>query len=218
MTPRRPAPVNQQHADFDHNAGVHARASSDSESSMGDTPIVTSPLSSARTTPDFNLIHPRLLEPGVSGEDGITLANKVPNTPDDRTPLSGGDEETGLHGKTMAQSGDRMTSLCISGNNCDHDDAGVVEPAASPGRTKPHADLSWVDSGSLEDGVPRDDGPEPRRDLTPFTSTSPVYSTPLSMPKTKGKTTPRYCAKSQNTGYISKGDPLLTPRERSVLW
>ena len=210
--------INQPHADFDHSARVHARASSDSESSMGDISPVTFPLSSARTTPDLYLIDPKLFEPGVSGEDGITMANNVPNTPDDRPSLSNDDEDAGPHDKTVAQSCDHMSSLCISGNACDYEDAGVVEPTASPGRTKLHADLPGVDGGILEDGLPRDDGPAARRARSPFPSTSPVYSAPSSTPKTRGKATPRYCAKSQNTEYISKGDSLLAPRERSALW
>lgn len=55
---------------------------------------LTSPLSSACTTPGLNLIDPRLLEPGVPGEDGMTLANKVSNTPDDR-PSPWNDHEDG---------------------------------------------------------------------------------------------------------------------------
>ncbi|OJJ52276.1 hypothetical protein ASPSYDRAFT_52178 [Aspergillus sydowii CBS 593.65] len=208
---------NQPHADFDHNARVHAKASSDSESSIGDISTVTSPLSSARTTPDLYLIDPRLLEPGASGEDGTTLANNVPNTPDDRPSLSDDDEDTGPHDKTVAQSCDHISSLCISGSACVYEDAGVVEPTASPGRTKLHADLPGVDGGILEHGVPRYDGPADRRARTPFTSTSPVYSAPWPTPKIRGKTTPGYCAKSQNTEYISKGDSLLAPRERSAL-
>ncbi|KAL6228889.1 hypothetical protein BDW75DRAFT_235598 [Aspergillus navahoensis] len=210
--------VNQQHAEFYHTARVHARVSSDSESSMGDSSTVTTPLSSARTTPDLDLIDPRLLEPGVSGEDGVTLANKVPSTPDDRPSPSNDDEDTGQDDKTVAQSCEHMSSLCISGNACDHDDARVVEPPASPDRAEPHADLSWVDGGSLEDDVPRGDGPAARRARTPFSSTSPVNSAPSSTPKTRGGTTPRYSSKPPNTGYISKGDSLLAPRERSALW
>lgn len=118
-------------------------------------------LSSACTTPDLDLINPRLLEPGVSGEDGVTLANKVPNTPDDPPSPSNQDEDAGQDDKTMAQSCEHMSSLCISGNACDHEDARVIDPTASPGRAKPQADPSWVDGGSLEDGVPRGDGIAP---------------------------------------------------------
>ena len=185
---------------------------------MGDISTVTSPLSSARTTPDLELIDPRLLEPGVLGEGGITLANEVPNNPDDRPSPSNDDEDARDDDKTVVQSCDHISSLCISGNVCNNDDAGAVEPTASLGRTKLHADLSWVDGGSLEDGVPRDDGPAARRARTPFSSTSPVYSAPSSAPKSRGKMTPRYSSKSQNTGCISKGDSLLAPRERSALW
>ena len=210
--------VNQEHADFDHNARVHGRNSSDSESSVGDISTVTSPLSSARTTHDLDLIDPRLLELGISGEGGITLATTVPNTPDDRPSPLNDDEDTRQNDRIVAQSCDHISSLCISGNACDHEDAGVVEPMASLGRTKLHADLSWVDGGSLEDEVPRYDGPAARPERTPFSSTSPVYSAPLSTPKTRGKTTPRYPSKSRNTGCISKCDSLLAPRERSALW
>ena len=69
---------------------------------MCDILTVTSLLNSACMTPDFHLIDPRLLKLGVSGEDGITLANKVPNTPDDQPSLSNNDEDTGLYNKTMA--------------------------------------------------------------------------------------------------------------------
>lgn len=86
--------VNQQHAEFDYNARVHARVSSDSESSMGEISTATSLLSSARTTPDLNLIDPRVLEPGISGEDSVTLTNNMPSTPDDRPSPSNDDEDT----------------------------------------------------------------------------------------------------------------------------
>ncbi|KAL2802046.1 hypothetical protein BJX63DRAFT_426347 [Aspergillus granulosus] len=205
--------VNQQHAEFDYNARVHARASSDSESSVGGISTVTSSLSSACTTLDLDLIDPRLLEPGVSGEDDITLANKVPNTPDERPSPSNHDEDTGQDDKTVVQSCEHMSSLCISGNACDREDARVVEPTAFPGRAKPHADISWADGGSLEDGVPRGDAPAARRARTPFSSTSSLNSAP----KTRGRMTPRYSSKSPNAGYISKADSLLAPGERSAL-
>lgn len=180
--------ISQEHADFDHNARVHASASSDSESSMGGISTVTSPLSSARTTPDLDLIDPRLLEPGVSGEGGITLANKVPNTPDDRPSPSNDDEDTRHDDKTVAQSCDHISSLCISGNANDHMDAGAVEATASLGRTKLHADLSWVDGG-LEDGVPQEDGPAALRKRTLFSSPSPTNSASSSTPKIRGRMT-----------------------------
>ena len=210
--------VNQEHADLDHNARVHGRSSSDSESIMGDISTVTSLLSSARTTPDLELIDPRLLEPGVLGKGGTTLANKVPNTPDDRPCPSNDDEDARDNDKTVVQSCGHIGSLCVSGNACNHEDAGAVEPTACLGRTKLQADLSWVDGNSLEDGVPRDDGPAARRARTPFSSTSPLYSAPSSTPKPRGKITPRYSSKSQNPGRISKCDSLLSPRERSALW
>ncbi|KAK1141018.1 hypothetical protein N8T08_009675 [Aspergillus melleus] len=85
--------INREHADFDHNASVHARVSSDNENNVGDISTVASTLSSARTTPDLDLIDPRLLEPGVSGEGGITLANEVPDPPDDLPSSSNSDED-----------------------------------------------------------------------------------------------------------------------------
>ncbi|KAF9890711.1 hypothetical protein FE257_005577 [Aspergillus nanangensis] len=93
--------VNQQHAEFDHTARVHVRVHSHSESSMGDISTETSPLSSARTTPDLDLIDSRLLEPAVSGEDGVTLANKVPGITHDRPSPSNDDEDTGHDDKTV---------------------------------------------------------------------------------------------------------------------
>jgi hypothetical protein len=162
--------VNQQHTEFDYNARVHARVCSDSESSMGGISTVTSSLSSPCTTLDLDLIDPRLLEPGVSGKDGITLANKVPNTPEKRPSPSNHDEDTGQDDKTVVQSCEHMSSPCITGNACDRADARVVEPTAFPGRAKPHADISWADGGSLEDGVPWDEAPAARRARTPFSA------------------------------------------------
>ncbi|RJE17656.1 hypothetical protein PHISCL_10006 [Aspergillus sclerotialis] len=200
--------VNQQHAEFDHNARVHTRVSLDSESSMGEISTATSLRSSTRTTPDLDLIDPGFL----SQESREKMV-----TPDDRPSPSNDDEDTGQDGKTVAQSCEHMSSLYISGNTCDHEDARVVEPPASPGRAKPHADLSWVDCGSLEDSVPRGNTPTARRAPTPFSSTPLVNSALSSTPKTRGRTTPRYSSKSPNTGYISKYNSLLAPRERSAL-
>jgi hypothetical protein len=209
--------VNQQHVEVDHNARVHTRASSDSEINMGDISTVTSPLSCACMTPDLDLIDPRPLEPGFSGEDGITLANTVPNTPAHRPSSSNDGEDTRQGVKTVAQSCEHSSSLCISGKACDREVARVVEPTASPGRAKPHADIAWVDGGSLEDGVHRGDTPAPRRARTPFSSSSPANFSQSLVPKTRGRMTPRYSSKSPNTGYISKADSLLAPGERSAL-
>ncbi|KAL5332292.1 hypothetical protein BJX70DRAFT_393091 [Aspergillus crustosus] len=169
-----------------------AGVSSDSEGSMGDIPTVTLLLSSARMTPGLDLIDPRLLKLGVLGDNGITLVNKVPKTPGERPSPLNHDEGTG-HDKTVVQSCEYMSSLCISGNACDCEDARVAEPTTSPSRAKLNADISWVDGGSLEDGVPRGDA------------------------LTRGRMMPRYSLKSLNTGYILKADYLLVPGERSVL-
>lgn len=211
------APVNLQHAEFDHSARVRAGLSSDSESSMSDISTVTPPLSSAHTTPDLDLIDPRILRPGVSGENDITLANTVPDAPHQRPSRSSDDEDIEQDDKTVAQSCEHMSSLRISSNARDYQDARVIEPTSSLGRTELHAGLSSVDGSSLEDGAPRDDGSAARRVQTPSPSTLPVYSAP-STRQTRGRMTPRYSSKSRNTGYISKGDALLTPRERGVLW
>ncbi|KAL3473906.1 hypothetical protein BJX99DRAFT_248609 [Aspergillus californicus] len=209
--------VNQQHAGFDHNARVHARVSSDSDSSVGVISTVTPSLISACTTPDLELIDPRLLEPGVSGEGGITLANKVPNSPDELPSPSNHDEDTTQVDKTMVQSCKPMSSLCISGNAFNHEDARIVEPTASPGRAKPHADIAWADGSSLEDDVTRGDAPPARCARTPLSSTSPVDSAPSLAPKPRGRITPRYSSKSPNTRYISQADSLLAPGERNTL-
>ena len=157
---------------------------------------MTSPLSSVRTTPNLKLIDPRLLELGVLGEGGITLANKVPNNPNNRPSPSNDNEDARDDDKTVVQSYDYISSLCISGNVCNNNDAGAVEPTASLGRTKLHADLSWVNSDSLEDRVPRDDSLAARRARTLFSSTSPIYSALLSAPKSRSKITSRYSSKS----------------------
>jgi hypothetical protein len=126
---------------------------------VGVISTVTPSLISACTTPDLELIDPRLLEPGVLGEGGITLANKVPNSPDKRPSPSNHNEDTAQVNKTVVQSCEPISSLCISGNAFDHEDACIVEPTASPGRAKPHADIAWADGSSLEDGVTRGDTP-----------------------------------------------------------
>ncbi|RJE20803.1 hypothetical protein PHISCL_06872, partial [Aspergillus sclerotialis] len=109
---------------------------------MGDISTLTSPLSSTRTTPNLKLIDPRLLKPGVLGEGGITLANKVSNTPNNRPSPSNDDEDARDDDKTVVQSCDHISSLCISNNTCNYKDASAVEPTVSLGRTKLHADLS----------------------------------------------------------------------------
>jgi hypothetical protein len=184
---------------------------------MGDISTVTSPLSCACMTPDLDLIDPRPLEPGFSGEDGITLANTVPNTPAHRPSSSNDGEDTRQGVKTIAQSCEHSSSLCISGKACDREVARVVEPTASPGRVKPHADIAWVDGGSLKDGVPRGDTPAPRRARTLFSSSSPANFSQSLAPKTRGRMTPRYSLKSPNTRYTSKANSLLAPGERSAL-
>ena len=62
---------------------------------------MTSPLSSTRTTPNLELIDPRLLELGVLGEGGITLANKVPNNPNNRPSSLNDNEDTRDNDKTV---------------------------------------------------------------------------------------------------------------------
>ncbi|KAL5363082.1 hypothetical protein BJX96DRAFT_177760 [Aspergillus floccosus] len=109
---------------------------------MCDISTVTSPLSSARTTPDLNLIDPRLLELVVSGEGGVTLANKVPSPPDYRLFPPNNNEDTRQDEKTVDQSCEHISSPCISGSACNHKDTRVVEPPASSGRAKPYTDLS----------------------------------------------------------------------------
>ncbi|KAL5360971.1 hypothetical protein BJX96DRAFT_184893 [Aspergillus floccosus] len=196
------APVNLQYAEFDYSARVRAGLSSDSESSTSDISTVTPPLSSARTTPDLNLIDPRLLRPGISGENDITSANMVNDTSVQQPSPSSDDEDTGQDDRTVAQSCERMSSLRTSSNARNYQDARVIEPTASPGSAEVQTGLSGVDSSSLEDKALRDDSSAGRRVRPPSPSTLPVM-------------TPRYFSKSRNTGYISRDNALLTLRERS---
>ncbi|PWY68065.1 hypothetical protein BO94DRAFT_551083 [Aspergillus sclerotioniger CBS 115572] len=210
--------INREHADFDHNASVHARVSSDNENNIDDILTVVSTLSSARTIPDLDLINPRLLEPGISGAGGITLANEVPDPPDDLSSSLNCVKDARHNGNPVFQSCDRISALCINDYMNNHLDAGAVELTVSLDRTKPHIDLSWVDSKNLEDGVSQDDGPAALCDWVPSSSAYPAYSALLLTLKDKGRMVSGYFLKTRKTGRVLKSDSLLVPRERRAFW